>query len=255
MLHWLRKALKKSPDVAPFPPGYTDIHSHLLPGLDDGAPDAKTALALLDTLVDLGIRHFVCTPHVMEGVWPNTTTQIQHALETFRPIVEAKYGDTVTVNAAAEYMIDDGLMPLISNRDLLPVRDNIVLVEMSYIAPPMHLFVALAELQVAGFRPLLAHPERYFFYHNDADAFQNLKDAGCLFQLNLLSLSNYYGKDVRLCAEKLLNAGMYDATGTDVHHERHAKQLAKIVASKRFGEVVWNLEGDGKDPMRSQKSS
>lgn len=241
MIKWFRKKGEGADLKAGFPPEYTDVHSHLLPGLDDGAPDHETAMLLLDRMVDLGIRHFVCTPHVMEGVYNNTSEKILATLESFRERVGEKYEGRVTVNAAAEYMIDDGLLARIRKGDLLCAKDNIVLVEMSYIAPPLLLFPVLANLQVAGYRPLLAHPERYFFYHEDMDAFHDLKDAGCLFQLNLLSLSSYYGKDVRLCAEKLLKMGMYDATGTDLHHERHAAQLRKMVASGMWNASVREL--------------
>ena len=241
MITWFRKKTGVGHGGPTFPPGYTDLHSHLLPGLDDGAPDPDTALDLLGQMVELGIRHVVCTPHVMEGMWPNTTEKIQTRLAEFRPLVRDRFGEEVTIDAAAEYMIDEGLLRLISDEDLLTVRDNVVLVEMSYMAPPLHLFTALARLQVAGYQPLLAHPERYFFYHDDPDVFSDLKNAGCLFQLNLLSLSHYYGKDVRLCAEKLLKLGMYDATGTDLHHDRHAQQLTKMVSTGTFGAQVQKL--------------
>ena len=240
MINWFRKA-GRAREATVFPPGNVDYHSHLLPGLDDGAADADTALELMALLVGVGIRHFVLTPHVMEGMWPNTPERIQNRLAEFRPLVRERFGDTVTIEAAAEYMIDEGFLRMLGDQKLLTVRDNVVLVELSYMAPPLHLFAALARLQVAGYQPLLAHPERYFFYHNEADAFHDLKNAGCLFQLNLLSLSNYYGKDVRLCAEKLLKLGLYDATGTDLHHDRHAQQLTKMVSTGAFGGQVQKL--------------
>lgn len=241
MITWFRKKTGVGHGGPTFPSGYTDLHCHLLPGLDDGAPDPETALDLLGQMVELGIRHFTCTPHVMEGMWMNNTRKILQTLQDFSPLVEERFGTTVALQAAAEYMIDDGFNPLIRKEDLLPLYDNLILVELSFVAPPIQLFTTLAEMQVAGYRPVLAHPERYFFYHNDLDAYQHLKDAGCLFQLNLLSLSNYYGKDVRLCAEKLLKLGMYDLTGTDLHHDRHAQQLTKMVSTGTFGARVQNL--------------
>ena len=240
MKNWFRRKEDRPGAGAVFPARYVDLHSHILPGLDDGAASLEDSLSLLDEMVGLGIRRFVCTPHVMEGVWNNTSDQIRFSLEAFGKVVDERYAGEVRITAAAEYMIDGGIMNLIRERDLLPLSGNLVLVEMSYIAPPLHLYSALAELQVAGYRPVLAHPERYFFYHDDWEAYLQLKEAGCLFQMNLLSLSHYYGKSVRKVAEKLMKEGLYDMVGSDLHHARHMAHLKELTGKRGF----WKLAGE-----------
>ena len=107
------------------------------------------------------------------------------------------------------------------NEKLLPLKDNYVLVEMSYINAPIQLYKILFDLQVAGYKPVLAHPERYTFYHNKLNEYEKLKKAGCLFQMNLLAVVGYYGENVTKIAEQLLQKGMYDFVGSDVHHDNH----------------------------------
>ena len=199
------------------PEGYIDIHSHLLPGIDDGAKNIEDSLYLLNSLQEIGFNEIITTPHIINTVWNNTADSIINKKQETQRELDLK----IPFKAAAEYMMDDSFSRLFKNEKLLTLKDNYVLVEMSYLNAPMQLYDILFELQVAGYKPVLAHPERYVFYHKNFNEYTKLKKAGCLFQLNLLSTVGYYGEGVFEAAEQLLAKGMIDFTGSDVHHKNH----------------------------------
>lgn len=199
------------------PEGYIDIHSHLLPGIDDGAKNMEDSRYLINSLHEIGFKEIITTPHIMDIIWDNTADDILKKKQEVQRELNLK----IPFNAAAEYMMDDSFFNLIKKDELLTLKDNYVLVEMSYQNAPMQLYDMLFELQVAGYKPVLAHPERYVFYHKNYNEYTKLKKAGCLFQLNLLSTVGYYGNGVLQTAQKLLEKGMIDFTGSDVHHKNH----------------------------------
>jgi tyrosine-protein phosphatase YwqE len=134
----------------------------------------------------------------------------------------------IQLKLAAEYMLDSNFNTLLKNEKLLTLKDSYLLIEMSYLNAPLNLYETLFAIQIAGYKPILAHPERYAFYHNNYAEYIKLKEAGCLFQLNLLSLTNYYGKEVTTIAKKLLKDNLIDFVGTDTHHDRHLNHLERI---------------------------
>lgn len=212
---------KKKPILKDFiPENHIDFHSHLLFGIDDGAATFENTLALIKAMNGFGINHFITTPHVMKHVWENTTEIIINRQNEVNMLLK-QHDVNVTVKAAAEYLMDDSLLQLLSNEPLLTLKDNYVLVEMSYINPPLQLYDIIFELQLAGYKPVLAHPERYNFYHQKMDEYAKLKKAGCLFQINLLSTVGYYGEGVARTAEHLLKKGMIDFASSDIHHDKH----------------------------------
>jgi protein-tyrosine phosphatase len=213
------------------PDGHIDIHSHLLPGIDDGAQTIDDTLFLLDSLNNMGISNFITTPHIFSGFWDNTKEKIQ-ALEIETNSNLKKHNTKTPVKAAAEYLMDDHFVSLFQKGEILTLKDNYVLVEMSYLNPPIQLFDIIFDLQVAGYKPVLAHPERYAFYHNDFDQYLKLKNAGCLFQLNLPSTVGYYGIEVTQAAEKLLKKGLIDFVGSDTHHKKHIESFDKKILLK-----------------------
>jgi tyrosine-protein phosphatase YwqE len=224
------------------PDGHIDIHSHLLPAIDDGSKSIEDTQFLIKSLLDFGITQFVTTPHIIQYVWENTHEQIlaNHA-HTKLQLQES--GITNTFAVAAEYLMDDAFVKLFQTDKLLTIKDNYVLVEMSYINAPIQLYTILFDLQVAGYIPVLAHPERYLFYHFNFDEYVKLKNAGCLFQLNMLSVVGYYGPGIAKVADDLLQKGMYDFVGTDVHHERHINAFSQKVVVKNttaLNEIIKN---------------
>ncbi len=219
----------------------TDVHSHLIPGIDDGAKTLDDALNLVKTLYALGYRHLITTPHVMADLYPNTPADIQDGLARLRQAVQNANMD-IAIDAAAEYYIDEYFAALIEYGQLMTLPGNRVLVEMSTLNAPSHLFNDLFRLQTKGYQPVLAHPERYTFLKDDFRQYARLKDYGCEFQLNLLSLTGYYGKPVRDTAFKLLKQGMINWLGSDMHHEHHATSLKALAEDKHLMTLITKYE-------------
>ncbi|PZX94881.1 histidinol phosphatase [Flavobacterium aquariorum] len=213
------------------PSNYVDIHSHLLPGIDDGALTFEQTLELVQALQGFGVSQFITTPHIMYQVWDNTKESVL-AVKDQTIFKLEKNEIRVPFRAASEYLIDNQFVKLFQTAELLTLKDNYVLVEMSYINAPMQLYNILFDLQVAGYIPVLAHPERYTFYHNNFDEYVKLKRVGCLFQLNLLAVVGYYGEAIAKIAEQLLQKGMYDFVGSDVHHNKHIASFEEKVKLK-----------------------
>ncbi|MDP5199616.1 tyrosine-protein phosphatase [Flavobacterium sp. DG2-3] len=221
---------------------FVDIHSHVLSGIDDGANDITKSTALAKSLQDLGVSQLVTTPHINYHIWNNSPEAIQLKLEeTQKALKENKI--EIPIRAAAEYFIDNWFENLFREQKLLTLKDNYVLVEMSYINAPIQLYKVLFELQVAGYIPVLAHPERYLFYHKNFAEYEKLKNAGCLFQLNLLATVGYYGEKITKVADELLKKGLYNFAGSDVHHKNHIAafdQKIKIKNETALREVIKN---------------
>lgn len=218
----------KNPLVNNFPSNYMDLHSHLLPGVDDGSKSFEESLDLLKKLEDYGIQKIVLTPHIMEGVWENSRTYLEQRFQELQAYLKKEKFNAITLHLAAEYMLDSYFSTLLKEQQLLTVKANYILVELSYMSAPVNLYELLFEIQLAGYKPILAHPERYAFFHQNFKEYHKLKEVGCLFQLNLLSLSNYYGTDVQAISKKLLKENLIDFTGIDVHHMKHLNYLEKI---------------------------
>lgn len=220
-----------------FPNNYVDFHNHLLPNIDDGSKGFDESLNLIKRLSGYGIKNFVCSPHIMDGVWENTPEIINTKLFKLKDYLKKQGVVDINMRAAAEYMMDHHFEKILKSEKLLTIKDDYILVEMSFINAPLNLFDILFELQIAGYKPILAHPERYTFLQKNFEEYYKLKNAGCKFQLNLLSLSNYYGPEVLKISKKLLNNNLIDFTGTDTHNMRHLdflelinnKQLLKLV--------------------------
>lgn len=226
-----------------------DIHSHLLPGVDDGSKSFDESLDLLKKMEEYGFKKIVLTPHSMEGVWENSRDFLEKRFFEFKEFLKAVDFTGVELRLAAEYMLDSNFSTLLKTEKLLTVKDNYLLIELSYLSAPVNLYETLFEIQIAGYKPILAHPERYGFFHQNFEEYYKLKEVGCLFQLNLLSLSNYYGKDVQTIAKKLLKANLIDLVGSDTHHLKHLNYLEKITDAstlKSIQSVLQNNANFGK---------
>lgn len=219
------------------------MHSHLLPGLDDGAETVAHSLDLLRELRALGFRKLVMTPHVMGDFYKNTPAGIRAALATLRAAAaEAGLGD-VALECAAEYYLDEWLgRKLADGTELLTFGGDqrYLLLETSYLNEALNLQATIFELRAAGYQPVLAHPERYvYFYGRFAELEKLRRESGVLLQLNLNSLAGYYSPAARHVAEKLIDAGLVDFVGTDTHHLRHTAALGtKTVKSAYFHKLL-----------------
>jgi len=211
------------------PPDYsllgTDMHSHLLPGIDDGSPDLDTSIHLVRGMMKLGYTKLITTPHIMWDMYRNSRELILEKLDVLRERVK-KEGLEIEIHAAAEYFLDDHVAGLVKGTEpLLTFGGNMVLVEFSMAHPSMSLKDILFDLQMQGYQPVIAHPERYIYLEHNKEFYEELKMIGCLFQLNLLSLGNGYGKSVHELALHLVKKGYYELAGTDLHHTRHLEAL------------------------------
>jgi tyrosine-protein phosphatase YwqE len=208
-----------------------DMHSHLIPGIDDGSPDIDTSLKMIKGLAEFGYKKIITTPHILWEIYPNTPEIINAGLETVREAV-AQAGMSVEVNAAAEYFLDDHFDQQLKDKaQFLTLSGNMVLVEFSMITAPMELQQLIFDLQMQNYQPVLAHPERYVYMNRRKEVFDELKASGCMFQLNLMSLTGHYGASVQDLAEYLIKKEYYDLAGTDMHNPKHLDVLQKLSSS------------------------
>ncbi len=198
--------------------GFTDWHSHILPGVDDGVRSMDEALAILAEYERLGVREVWLTPHIMEDI-PNTTQGLR---ERFSDL-QAAYKGRVGLKLAAENMLDSLFEERLENDDLLTLDNDKLLVETSYFNPPMGLNEILLRIKRKGYFPVLAHPERYLYM--DENEYEQLKAIGVKFQLNLFSIMGLYGKETKNKAKNLQNKRMYEYIGTDLHRAEILKSM------------------------------
>ncbi len=224
-----------------------DMHSHLLPGLDDGLKELDKSLSFIEELSNLGYRKLICTPHIISDMYPNNRETILPKLDLVRKGVENRK-IPIEIEAGAEYMVDLEMEKIVSDgTPLMTFGANLILIEMSYIAPSPNMEKMIFDLRMKGLQPILAHPERYSFYHNQFEKYERYLDLGCLMQVNLLSLLGYYGKPVKITAEKLVKNKMVDLVGTDMHHEAHLMALHKLASKKEFYKTLDEINPKNKD--------
>lgn len=214
-----------------------DMHSHILPGIDDGSRDIGSSVDFIRGLNELGIDKFICTPHIFTEVYPNSKETIFPVLDQLRAELKIQNID-VTVEAAAEYMMDLDFIELLKNNEILTLHGKHVLVEMSYQVETRNVDQFIFDLNIKGYQPVLAHPERYIYYHSNFEQYRKMKEQGCIFQVNMLSLAGYYGKAVKQVALNLLKEKLIDVVGTDLHHIKHLEYITKFVKSGTAGKLL-----------------
>ena len=211
-----------------------DMHSHILPGIDDGSPDVATSLRFVKALENLGYSHLIATPHIFKELYPNNKTTITQAKHLLLTEIE-KANLSIGLDAAAEYMVDQDFD---LEADMCSIQRKHLLIEMSYLNETPNISERIFDVEIKGFVPVLAHPERYTFYFKDKSRLRRFKEKGCLLQLNLLSIVGYYGKEVKQLAEYLLKEDMYDLAGTDLHHDKHLNTLTDAVQSGKLYDLI-----------------
>ncbi|GGH14503.1 tyrosine-protein phosphatase [Pedobacter zeae] len=213
-----------------------DIHSHILPSIDDGSPDVGTSVRFVKSLQELGFNQLICTPHIYKELYPNTIESISGAKAILQEALDREHID-LKLSAAAEYMVDQDFN---LDEPLCTLDQKHLLIEMSYLNESPGISNTIFDIEIKGYKPILAHPERYTFYFKDRSRLRRFKEKGCFLQLNLLSILGYYGRDVKQLAEILLKEKMYDFAGTDLHHDKHLDALTQAVQSGK----LYNLLGD-----------
>lgn len=202
----------------------TDLHSHLLPGIDDGAKTMDHALGMLAKFEELGYKKVITTPHVMQGAYNNTTEIILKKRDELRKAA-SDFGLNIVIEASAEYYFDETLFDKIKTNDLLPFSENCILFECSFRNEPSQLEELVFALTSSGYQPVIAHFERYFYYHGSLDVAKRLRELGVWIQLNFNSLTGHYGPEVKKQGEALIREGLVDVLGTDCHRIEHLHLL------------------------------
>ncbi len=226
-----------------------DIHSHILPGIDDGSPDIETSLQLIAGLYAAGIRKSIATPHIIGDLYRNNAETINGALDKVQKACRDS-GIDMEISAAAEYMLDDYFMQLLREKvPLLALHKNLVLTEFSYSVEPHNVEEIVFNLLTEGYQPILAHPERYAYLHRNHDIYFKLKDLGFHLQVNLLSLTGHYGPAVTKAAQFIVKNNLAKLVATDLHHERHLAALCDRDSQKIFYEYLSDSEWNDLDAL------
>lgn len=207
------------------PENYIDIHNHLLPGIDDGAKTVEETTELIVAMKELNIHKSIATPHTFDSKWNNTSPIIKTAFEN---ATEDKTNKEFIKNYASEYMLDSFLIAKVKKEELLCIQDNFVLLEFPLLSNPFNLYEMLFEIKIKNYKIILAHPERYLYLHNSIAKYEKLKQFGIFFQLNLLSLTGYYGRIIQKKAIELLENDLYDFTGSDIHSKTEINQFKTV---------------------------
>jgi protein-tyrosine phosphatase len=229
---------KKKNTTADFSSLYCDMHSHLIPGIDDGVPDIETSIKLITGLMNIGYKKIITTPHVMWDLYKNNNEIIRSGCEAVKNEIDNKKLP-IDFYAAAEYFIDDHFDKLVDDDlPLLTLRENMVLVEFPFVQEPAELKKIIFKLQIKGYQPVIAHPERYLYFGANKNWYEELKNAGCVFQINLLSLIGFYGKAPQELSQYLIRKKFIDLLGTDLHNEQHLEILQNYPALDLVSKLV-----------------
>jgi len=211
-----------------------DMHSHLIPGVDDGAKDVADSIQLITGLQQLGFNKLYTTPHTLQDIHPNTRDSLQKGYD----LLNGNIPTGVELMLSSEYYLDDQFQEQLGGGTVMPLPGNRLLIEFSQISRPHDLEEVIFDLGIRGYHVVLAHPERYLFFHKNFTYYTRLKDLGVELQVNALSLTDHYGKNIRSIADKLIEKDLIDFIGTDIHHVRHLETLKLVPATKSFAKLV-----------------
>lgn len=240
MLNFFKNIFKSTPkvNIESFEAIAVDMHSHLVPKIDDGSKSKEESLEIINRLYELGFKKVITTPHTMRGGYDNTTgiiTDGKNDLNTF--LIEEKC--PITIEASSEYYLDGHFDKLINNKDLMPFGDNHILFELSFMTKPTSFETTVFNLISEGYKPILAHPERYnYLADKELTQLTKIKETGALFQLNLFSLVGAYGEVSQKIAEKLIDKEMVDFVGTDIHNRTQLKYLDQLLTNFHLSKLI-----------------
>jgi protein-tyrosine phosphatase len=243
MFGWLKSKNTKEEQAPQQDAVQVDMHSHLLPAIDDGAKSIEESISLVKQLVTLGYKKLITTPHIMSDFYRNTPEIITNKLNLLKEALKNE-NVTVEIHAAAEYYLDEGFAAKVSAKEKLLTLDNdkkYILFETSYMNASPHFDNTVFELQSQGYHPVLAHPERYVYLFDNFDKLKKWYDKGILFQINTNSLNGYYSIDAKRIAEKLIDSKMVNFIGSDCHKDKHLQNMQTIYLLPYYKKVI-NLD-------------
>ncbi len=219
--------------------GLVDMHNHILPGIDDGAKTVDESINLIKGFSEIGMTNFICTPHIMNNYYPNTPKTIKNSYEIVKKELEKLELTAIKLDNSAEHMIDDNFENILENNEIIPLKKEYLLVEMSYLQPSFNFDIAIGKIAKHNYFPILAHPERYVYFHREYGNYQKLKRQGILFQMNLSSLSSEsYGTETQKIGQKLLENKSVDFLASDVHNMRQLARIKETKISRRTLKLV-----------------
>lgn len=239
VMTFLKKLFSKTPKLAPIEYSIlnTDLHSHLIPGIDDGSKSIEDSIAMLTRFSELGFKKVITTPHIMSDFYKNTPEIILGGLEKVRQAIQA-HNLNIKIEATAEYYLDFHFEELIEQNNLLTFGDNYVLFELSFSNEPNRVKEVIFNLQNKDYKPIMAHVERYPYYFNDFDKIEDFRSRGCLIQLNINSLSGQYGPAVKKMAEDMIDRELVDVIGSDCHHLGHLDLMQAVRTNPHLHKIV-----------------
>ena len=216
---------------------HTDMHSHLIPGIDDGVQSLNEILPIVKKLQSLGYKKIITTPHISQEMYPNTPEDILQRLRHVKAFL--KENDVnIVIEAAAEYYLDDLFLSKIDDNDFLIFGNKYILIETSFLNEPVFLKDIIFKLNANGLNPVLAHPERYAYLQNAPHYLQELSYMNIFFQINLNSLTGIYGKSAQKFAEYLIDQQLVHFLGTDCHSYNQLETLETIKHNKYFKKAL-----------------
>jgi len=215
-----------------------DMHSHILPGIDDGAKNIDQSIKLIEGLQEIGFSQLLCTPHVMSDFYRNSTETINKKLDIVRNEID-KRNIKINIDASAEYYFDEELIKRLRDKDILSFgKENYLLFEFSYFNEHQSIFEIITDIIQAGYTPILAHPERYPYYVMNLEKFDHIKSMGVKFQINLLSLAGNYGDTAIYGANYLIDKNFVDFIGTDLHKYAQLEHLKKALKNEHLHKLI-----------------
>lgn len=215
----------------------TDMHSHFLPGVDDGARTMDESLAMLRKMQEFGYQKCILTPHIKMDMYPNSEADLQLKFLELTQAMDTA-GLTIRVELAAEYYLDDHFLNRLENTPLLSFGpQRYVLVEFSFVNAPVFEKETFQRIIDKGYTPILAHFERYVYLHGSVASAETYRAMGVNIQLNLNSLTGHYGPDVKKQAERMLDQFTVDFVGTDAHRMDHLVLLENHLSSPYLAQL------------------
>jgi tyrosine-protein phosphatase YwqE len=237
MFNWFKKSEARKDITFDYSSIMVDMHSHVLPGIDDGAQTPAESIVLIKKMMELGIKKIIATPHIMADYYRNTAETINESLAILKAELEKEQID-ILIEAAAEHYFDETFEDRIDNKRLMTMGDNYVLFEFSFISKPPNAVPVIQKLKELGYKPILAHPERYPYM--DVEQLRSLREWGLNLQLNSISLTGYYGKDAKKIAESLIDAQLIDFISSDMHHPRHAQAFKDVLRTAYMEKLLFD---------------
>lgn len=220
-----------------------DMHSHVLPGIDDGAQTVEDSIVLVQAMIDLGIKKIIATPHIMVDYYRNTPETINAAFQILKNELQKQHIE-IELEAAAEHLLDEGFETLLDEAKVMPMKDGYLLFEMSFIDAHPNLISLIQKMKDLGYKPILAHPERYPYF--SVSNCENLKSWGCDLQMNTISLTGYYGAKTKEMAQAMVDHDLVDFISSDMHHVKHAAALERSLSSSYMARLLFDY------PLKNQ---